>query len=184
MRANLIKPKKVVGNNLVFRGAQKEDAAFILELRTDSKKAAHLSKTSIDLKEQEAWLEKYSNDSGQVYFIIINRQDERVGTVRVYDIKNDSFCWGSWILKVGTPTSHAIESALLVYHFALSLGFEKAHFDVRKGNKSVWTFHERFGAKKVEETNDDFTYNISLEAIEKSLEKYKRYLPNGFVIED
>jgi len=180
----LIKPKKVVGNNLVFKDAQKEDAAFIIELRTDSKKAAHLSKTSNDLKQQEVWLEKYGNDSGQVYFIIFNKQDERVGTVRLYDITVDSFCWGSWILKNGTPSSYSIESAILVYHFALNLGFEKAHFEVRKSNESVWKFHERFGANKVKETSDDFIYNISLQAIKRSLEKYKKYLPNGFFIED
>lgn len=183
-RPTLSKPKKVVGSNIVLRDATKEDAAFILELRTDSKKSTHISKTSNDLKQQEAWLEKYGNDNEQVYFIIFNKQDERVGTVRLYDIKNDSFCWGSWILKNGTPSSYAIESALLVYHFALSLGFEKAHFDVRKGNQSVWKFHERFGAQKVEETTDDYTYNISLEAIKMSLEKYKKYLPNGFLIEN
>lgn len=183
-RPALRKPKKLVGSNLVFRDATKEDAAFILELRTDSKKATHISKTSNDLKQQEAWLERYEKDGEQVYFIIFNKQGERVGTVRLYDIKDDSFCWGSWVLKNGTPSSYAIESVLLVYHFALSLGFEKAHFDVRKGNQSIWKFHERFGAKKVEETTDDFIYNISLEAIEKSLEKYKKYLPNEFLIED
>ncbi|MCX8505777.1 MAG: GNAT family N-acetyltransferase [Alphaproteobacteria bacterium] len=155
-----------------------------MELRTDSKNARHISKTSNDLKKQEAWLEKYRNDNEQVYFIILNKQHERVGTVRLYDIKNDSFCWGSWILKDGTPSSYAIESALLVYHFALSLGFEKAHFHVRKGNQSVWKFHERFGAQKVEESAIDFFYEISLESIEQSLEKYKKYLPNGFLIED
>lgn len=181
-RPTLSKPKKVIGNNLVFKNVQKEDAAFILEIRTDSKKAAHLSKTSNDLKQQEVWLEKYGNDSGQVYFIIFNKEGERVGTVRLYDIKDDSFCWGSWILKNGTPSSYAIESALLVYHFGMSLGFEKAHFEVRKGNESVWKFHERFGAQKVEETADAFIYKISLDAIEKSLEKYKKYLPNGFLI--
>ena len=182
-RPTLSKPRKIVGSNLVFRDAAKEDAAFILELRTDSKKATYISKTSNDLRQQEIWLEKYGSDSEQVYFIILNKQDERVGTVRLYDTKNDSFCWGSWILKNGTPSSYAIESALLVYHFALSLGFEKSHFDVRKDNQSVWKFHERFGAEKVEETTDDFIYNISLEAIKTSLEKYKKYLPNEFLIE-
>jgi RimJ/RimL family protein N-acetyltransferase len=177
------KPKAIVGNNLVFRDAKTTDAAFIVALRTHDKKSAHISKTSSDIKQQEAWLEKYSNDSEQVYFIIQDKEGERVGTVRLYDIQNDSFCWGSWILKEGAASSYAIESALLVYHFALSLGFEKAHFDVRKGNESVWKFHERFGANKTAETADDFIYSISLEAIEHSLEKYKKYLPNGFSIE-
>jgi RimJ/RimL family protein N-acetyltransferase len=178
------KPAKVVGNNLVFRNATKEDAAFILALRTDAKKAAHISKTSNDLNQQIAWLEKYENDREQIYFIILDTKLEEVGTVRLYDQRDDSFCWGSWILKEGTPSNYAIESALLVYHFALSLGFQKAHFDVRKGNQSVWKFHERFGATKIEETADDFIYNISLDAIKQSLAKYQKYLPNGFSVED
>ena len=178
----LKKPKEVIGNNLILRDATKEDAAFVLELRTDPKKAKYISKTSNDLKQQEAWLQNYCNDSKQVYFIIFNRQKEKVGTVRLYDTKNKSFCWGSWILKKGTPNSYAIESALLVYYFALSLGFKKAHFDVRKDNQSVYKFHERFGAKKIEENKYNFIYNISLEVIKKSLKKYKKYLPDGFLI--
>ena len=176
------KPKEVIGNNIIFRDALKEDATFILGLRTDPKKAKYISKTSNNLMQQEAFLEKYSKDSEQVYFIIFNRQNERIGTVRLYDPRILSFCWGSWILKDGTPSSYVIESVLLVYHFALSLGFKKAHFDVRKDNSSVCKFHERFGAKKVEEDNDNFFYKISPEAIKISLEKYKKYLPNEFLI--
>jgi len=65
--------------------------------------------------------------------------------------------------------SYAIESALLVYHFALGLGFECAHFDVRKANESVWKFHERFGALKSSETELDYFYRISNAAIRQSL---------------
>ncbi len=178
------KPKAIIGHNLIFRDATINDAEFIVELRTHEKKSAHISKTSNDVKQQESWLEKYGKDCEQVYFIIQNKERDRVGTVRLYDIQDDSFCWGSWILKAGAPSSYAIESALLVYHFAIGLGFERAHFDVRKGNESVWKFHERFGALKTSETNEDYLYSISLEAIEQSLKKYNKYLPNGFVIED
>ena len=90
---------------------------------------------------------------------------------------------GAWILKQGSPNCYSIESALLVYHFALSLGFENAHFDVRKGNQSVWKFHERFGAIKSSETAEDFIYKISYVAIQRSLEKYKKYLPCEVLIE-
>ena len=61
------KPKEVIGNNIIFRDALKEDATFILGLRTDPKKAKYISKTSNNLMQQEAFLEKYSKDSEQVY---------------------------------------------------------------------------------------------------------------------
>ncbi len=178
------KPKAIIGHKLLFKDATIDDAAFIVELRTNEKKSMYISKTSNDVKQQEAWLEKYSKDCEQVYFIILNKERERVGTVRLYDIQGDSFCWGSWLLIEGATSSYAIESALLVYHFALGLGFERAHFSVRRGNESVWNFHERFGALKTSETNEDYSYSISLEAIQQSLKKYSKYLPNGFSIED
>ena len=51
------------------------------------------------------------------------------------------------VIREGSPSGYAVESALMVYQFAgaVSLGFTRAHFDVRKGNESVWKFHERFG---------------------------------------
>jgi RimJ/RimL family protein N-acetyltransferase len=182
-RPVLMKPARIVGNNLVLKNATVEDASFILELRIDLIKSKFISKTSNDLELQKLWLQKYSHDCEQVYFVILDKQDNKVGTVRIYEIKEDSFCWGSWILKNGVSSSYAIESALLVYSFALTLGFKKSHFEVKRENHSVWKFHERFGAQKVGESSDDYFYNISHESIINSIKKYKKYLPNNLIIE-
>jgi RimJ/RimL family protein N-acetyltransferase len=181
-KRTFIKPQKVIGADVVFRNADKDDAAFILGLRVDPVKGKYLSKTSGDLSDQIAWLEKYEKDDSQIYFIIEDKKGERFGTIRLYDVQGDSFCWGSWILKEGRPNGFAIESALMVYHFALRLGFTRSHFDVRKGNESVWKFHERFGAQRIEETEEDYLYSISKDAIQESLEKYKKRLPDGIAI--
>jgi RimJ/RimL family protein N-acetyltransferase len=178
-----VKPKQIVGNKLIFRNADTHDAAFILALRTSEIRSIHLSKTSNAIEEQIAWLNGYAADSEQVYFMILDRNLQTVGTVRLYDRKKDSFCWGSWILKPGTPSSYAIESALLVYRFGLSLRFRRSHFDVRKANVSVWRFHERFGAVRTGETAEDFLYNISMDAISASFSRYEKYLPDGCIIE-
>lgn len=180
-----VKPQKITGNNLILKNASIEDASFILGLRTNEKKSKYISATSNDLQRQIEWLKKYDTDNTQIYFLITNKKDgDKVGTVRLYDQRGDSFCWGSWILKDNLPSSYAIESALLVYHFALSLGFKNSHFEVRKENESVWKFHERFGAIRVKETNLDYIYSISINEIEKSLLKYKKYLPNKFTLEN
>src|SRR5690606_12411597 len=142
----LRKAARVVGKTLAFRNAEVKDAAFILSLRTDAEKSRYLSAVSGELAEQEAWLERYAEADDQAYFII-EYQDEPIGTVRLYDPQGDSFCWGSWILHSSRPGQAAMESALMVYAYAIDhLGFTAAHFDVRKGNERVWQFHERFGA--------------------------------------
>ncbi len=100
------------------------------------------------------------------------------------DAKGNSFCWGSWILKDGAPQSAAIESALMVYSYAIGhLGFCAAHFDVCKGNKNVWRFHERFGAERMGETAIDYLYQINPEKILSARIKYKKYLPEAVTVE-
>jgi len=178
------KAKRIVGKNLVFRDACADDAAFILSLRTDNQKSKFLSSTSPEMNKQIAWLEDYAHKSDQAYFIIENRTGESLGCVRLYDPKGDSFCWGSWILKEGAPQSAAIESALIIYAFALDhLGFKQAHFDVRKGNESVWQFHERFGAVRLAETAQDYQYQIGQQAISTARQRYKKYLPEPVIVE-
>jgi len=172
-----------VGHQLRFRDANPTDAEFILSLRLDEKKNQFLSKTRPDLQEQVRWLEEYQRAEDQAYFIIENGEDSPVGTVRLYDAKGDLFSWGSWILSEHAPRSSAVESTLIVYHYGLSLGFKGAHFDVRRGNERVWQYHERFGATRVREDEDNYYYEISQRAIEESLEHYKSRLPDGVRID-
>jgi len=148
-------------------------------LRTDPIKGRYLSATSSAVEAQIQWLERYALDASQVYYIIEDKAGERFGTVRLYDQQGVSFCWGSWILKAGTPSNFAMESALLVYQSALASGFTAAHFDVRKENESVWQFHERFGAQRISESEIDYHYAISLEAIQASMLKYKKFLKSA-----
>lgn len=176
-----IKPvKEILGKNIYFRNADVGDAGFIVELRL--KKGQHLSSTSPDVTNQIKWLEGYKEGAGQAYFIICNSNHEKIGVVRLYDAKGDSFCWGSWILADNAASSSAIESMLMVYYYGLSLGFNKAHFDVRKDNFRVWKFHESFGSIRVSAAQDDYFYEISEEMIKKSLNKYKKFLPVGIEI--
>lgn len=175
------KARRVIGKTLAFRDAEVADAAFILRLRTDENKSRYLSATSADLFAQQAWLEAYANSNDQAYFII-ESQGEPIGTIRLYDAQGDSFCWGSWILTDSRPGHAAMESALMVYSYAVDdLGFQSAHFDVRKGNERVWRFHERFGASRISETEQDYFYELSLHSIKNAREKYARYLPSNVI---
>lgn len=172
------KAARIEGKTLVFRDATPADARFILSLRTDQRKARHLSRTAPELDRQREWLKQYASRENEAYFIIEIRSGEPLGTVRLYDPQGESFCWGSWILKDGAPPHAAIESALMVYGYALDhLGFNAAHFDVRRGNERVWRFHERFGAQRTGETGDDYLYRIDRERIDTSRNRYRRYLP-------
>lgn len=182
MEPTLIKPARVLGKSIVLRDATPADAEFIVALRTDPAKGQYLSKTSPDVAAQAAWLEAYAKDDSQVYFIIEDQAGTRHGTVRLYDPQGASFSWGSWILADGRPSGFAVESALMVYAYALQLGFTASHFSVRVGNESVWKFHERFGATRTGQDGEDLFYSISEDAIRASFDKYRKYLPEGITV--
>lgn len=177
--ASFRKPRLLRGRQLQFRDATVDDAEFILGLRTDEKKGRYLSSTTADVASQQAWLQRYAGDDSQVYFIICTLDGAPVGTVRLYDQRGDSFCWGSWIKSDAAPRSFGVESALMVYDFALQLGFRRAHFDVRRENASVIQFHERMGAQQVGATGADVLFEMSNEATVGALEKFRKYLPEG-----
>lgn len=169
----------VTGNKLILRDVEPADAQFILSLRLDPKKNAYLSAVGPDLQKQIDWINGYLCGEGQAYFIICDRQLNRLGTVRLYNAIGTSFSWGSWIIKDDAPNYAAIESAMLVYLFAVDhLGFSAAHFEVDRNNKSVWGFHERFGAKRVKESYREYFYEIGLDQIRASLHRYKKFVPS------
>lgn len=180
----LRKAQTVRGRSIVLRNVGDSDAAFIVTLRTDENRSRHLSETSAVLSNQLAWMHRYAARSDEAYFIVESLTGDSLGTVRLYDPRDDSFCWGSWVIKSDAPQATAIESALLVYAYALDkLGFTRAHFQVRKENERVWMFHERFGAVRVREHGDEYEYAISHDAIRAAMRRYARYLPERVIVE-
>lgn len=183
LQPKLRKAARVVGKTLNFRNARVGDAAFIWSLRTDAEKSRYLSAVSGELAHQQAWLARYAQADDQAYFII-EYQAEPIGTVRLYDPQGDSFCWGSWILINTRPSQAAMESALMVYAYAIDhLGFKAAHFEVRKGNERVWRFHERFGAQRVAETEQDIFYKLDADSIAAARLHYRRFLEGSVDVE-
>ena len=170
----------IYGKNINMRTVTTEDAEFIYNMRQNQNKTKYLSKVTGTVESQKEWIKNYKQreeEKKEFYFVIESKDKRKLGLVRMYDFQDNSFCWGSWLIKEDAPKSTAIESALQIYEFGFySLGFEKSHFDVRKGNDKVIAFHQRFGAKIVDEDELDYFFNFEKSDYEIIKEKYKRYL--------
>jgi RimJ/RimL family protein N-acetyltransferase len=146
------------------------DAEFVLSLRLDARYNQFLSTVSSDINGQQQWIKQYKVDEveGLQYYFIIERNDGvPCGTIRVYDLKEDSFCWGSWILNEDKTRYAALESAFLIYKFGFeALGFRKSHFDVMKGNDRVVSFHKKMGAIQVGEDKCNYYFEIDIDSVE------------------
>lgn len=147
----------------------KEDASFVLSLRANDTYNAYLSAVFPHMNEKQAWLAQYqaAEAAGKEFCFIIERLDGTAcGTVRVFDLKGDSFSWGSWILNQDKTLYAAIESALLVYRFGFEhLGCNQSHFAVMTDNARVLSFHEKMGAKKAGEDALDSFYTIDKNSV-------------------
>jgi RimJ/RimL family protein N-acetyltransferase len=172
------KARAIVGNLYTLRNAVVRDAAFIVALRTDEEKRRYISATPSELAQQVAWLERYREDDTQAYFVIETANGEPHGTIRMYDQQEDRFCFGSWVVKAGAPVACAVESVLMLYHYALDvLGFSRSYFAVRKANASVWRFMEQFGAQRSAESDVDYFYQTERASVEQAFVRYARFLP-------
>jgi RimJ/RimL family protein N-acetyltransferase len=160
----LMKKSELSGRTINIRLVEENDAEFITSLRGDPRYNTHLSKVDDDVEKQREWIKEYKIEEtlgNQYYFIIQDKNNIKCGTVRLYDFRNDSFCWGSWILNENKTRFSALESAFLVYEYAFNiLGFKQSHFDVRKENTKVIAFHKKMGAILKGEDNLNYYYEI------------------------
>ena len=166
---------KLTSRTIRLRFVEESDAEFILKLRLDEKYNQFLSGVSPDLRSQKDWIRKYKIDEKakkQFYFVIERLDGTPCGTVRVYDLKQDSFCWGSWILNENKTRFAALESAFLIYKFGFEeLGYKKSHFDVMKGNEKVISFHTKMGAIPTGEDEQNYFFEISDSTVYATQEK-------------
>lgn len=163
--------------NIKLRDATIEDSAFILDLRTDPNKNYHISKTVPSIHNQREWMVAYKSKEDQAYFIIENYQSDKLGCIRMYNPNELAVEWGSWLIVDGAPPNVALESALLIYDYAIRLGFKKVKIDVRQENESVWRFHEKvFSAKLISEDHINRFYEVNEISILKTLNKFNKFL--------
>ena len=156
--------KPIKGKYVNLREAEVDDAIFILALRCDEKKSRFLHKTENNLEKQIEYLKHYKTLDNEWYFIIENKQHKPKGTIRLYNIHDNQFTGGSWLMVSDALPEESIEGDILAGQYAFEkLGFEQSVFDVRKKNKKVVRYHLISGSKIIDETNEDYIFKTTKE---------------------
>ncbi len=172
---NVASISRIEGPNLVLRLIEPSDAEYVYGLRTDPRYNAYLSNVTGTVEDQRAWIEAYKEREAlveQLYYVIERKDGVRCGLVRLYDIEDETFTWGSWILDENKTSKAALESALLVYRVGFEeLCREMAVFDVRVENDRTIKFHDRFGATKVKEDGQDVFFKFARDTFEQNNER-------------
>jgi len=164
----------ILGKNIDLRLVEIEDAELILSLRLDPELNQYLSPVENNLDKQREWIKTHRLYSRDFYFVIQNKKQELVGTIRVYDVQGNVFCWGSWIIIPEARKYASFESVFLLYRFVFfGLGLDKTNFDVRKKNKKAVDFYQRFGATIFGETDLDYLMTYTKNTFLERQDEYK-----------
>lgn len=133
------------------------DAKFVLSLRTDPELSKYMSPTENNLEKQKEWLLSRKTIPNELFFIVENKNNESVGTIRIYNVEDKCFCWGSWIIKEEDRTYASLESIFLLFCIAFEeKEYEYTIFDVKKVNTKALSFYLRLCAKIVNESENDY----------------------------
>ena len=167
--------KPLEGKYVNLREVEIDDAEFILSLRCDEKKARFLHKTENNLEKQIEYLKRYKTLDNEWYFIIENKRHEPKGTIRLYDIHDDQFTGGSWLMVSDALPEESIEGDVLAGQYAFeTLGFKQSVFDVRKENKKVVRYHLFSGSKIIDETDIDYIFKTTKKDFSQKLKLLER----------
>ena len=116
------------------------------------------------------YIKNYFEIPDEWYFIIEDLNHIPLGTLRIYDVVDDHYTSGSWLMKDGSTLAQAVEGVILLKDFAFNeLGFDKDIFDVRKQNKKVLNFHKMCGAKIISEDQENYYFELTRETFNKKI---------------
>ena len=168
--------ERVEGPNLILRLIRPEDAGYVQNLRTDPTYNRYLSEVRGTVEDQRRWIEGYKareTEGREVYYVIERKDGTRCGLVRLYDIGDESFTWGSWILDANKPRKAALESAMLSFGVGFNLlNLPDAFVDVRIDNEKALAFYIRLGMKELRRDKQDVYFVYPREAFEKDQNEF------------
>lgn len=119
-----------------------EDAAFILEIRTNSKNGRFIHDTSPCLDDQIEYIKKYKEKekNGMEYYFMFEKDDVPQGVYRIYD-RTDTYCnIGSWVFSPEADKFSALKAHIITPEIVfddLGYSFIKSSDGVNKKNTNV-----------------------------------------------
>lgn len=96
-----------------------EDAPFTLSIRQDPEITRYIPKLDITVGEQKKWIARQRETAGDYFFVVWDKQGNRLGTCGVYNISGNSGEGGRLALY-GDPCQK-IESGILMSEFEFEI---------------------------------------------------------------
>lgn len=138
--------EKVISGKLVdLKAVEIEDAEFTLSIRQDPGITKHLPHIDITLEQQREWIRKQREEEKGYFFVVWDKQGNRIGTMGIYDIEGNTGEGGR--LAMYGDAFQKIEAGLLMSEFE----FETLQMDhiigwIEADNAPALRWNKWFGA--------------------------------------
>lgn len=111
----MVYPEVIHGKFVDLRSITLDDAEFSYNIRADKKNAATVGQLAESVEAQRKYIEWQMQEPNDYYFVVLNKQGERIGLYGVYDI-HDGMAEVGREVNVGEPAER-METPLLVGDF-------------------------------------------------------------------
>lgn len=130
----MIYDKVINGKFVSLRSITTDDAEFSYNIRADVRNRDTVGQLAPSLEAQRAYIEKQIETPNDYYFVVLNKRNERIGLIGVYDIHDDMGEVGREV-NIGEPTE-TMETTLLIDDFCKDvLKLKKLCYVIYANNK-------------------------------------------------
>jgi hypothetical protein len=149
---------------LHVRLVMEDDAAYIINLRTDAQISRFINKIDNDVEKQREWIQEYKKreKEGLDYYFIYFYSDVPIGLNRLSDIKENEFTGGSFVFNKGVQFELPLYATLIQLDIAFNLLFKEVGYGyTRQVNKKVVKYHKIMGISHMTEDAENVYFEYS-----------------------
>lgn len=170
----------VEGRFVDLKSVTIDDAEFTRNIRLDPDFAKFFPTLNNTIEQQRKWIEEHQTKEGDYFFVVWDKNGERVGTISVYDIVDESCESGRLAIKGNA--FQCTEAQMLIFKFAFEkLGVDTVIGYILADNERAIRFNKQFGCVLDKpELHDNGHMMVKAtytrEAVEKATERIKKMM--------
>ncbi len=152
------------GKYVDLKSCTEDDAEFTRAIRKDPEFVKFLPAIDNTIEEQKAWIRHQREKDGDYFFVVWDKEGNRIGTISIYDIHGDHAESGRLAIKGDNPFQ-AIEAQILSFRFAFNvLKLECIDGYIYADNERAIRFNKQFsGRHYTPEMSDDGKMIVRIE---------------------
>ena len=112
----MVYEKELKGKYIYLKACTEDDAEFALAIRNNEAFAGKIPTLNISVDQQRDWIKKQRQKEGDYFFIVWDSNDNRIGTISIYDVKGDTAESGR--LAILGNALQTMEAQMLSFEFA------------------------------------------------------------------